>query len=75
MIKNARAKYKTKGCDWLIANDVSEPETMGGATNRVVVIRGGEQKDIEPWTRMSKTALGQKLAQAIGDFLGDLPNE
>ncbi len=75
VIKNARAKYKTKGCDWLIANDVSEPETMGGATNRVVVIRGGGEKDIEPWARMSKTALGQKLAQAIGDFLGDLPNE
>ena len=69
MIKNARAKYKTKGCDWLIANDVSEPETMGGATNRVVVIRGDGEKDIDSWARMSKTALGDKLAQAISDFL------
>ena len=52
LIPNAQAKLQRKGCDWIVANDVS-PQTgiMGGERNRFhLVSRGG----IEDWTEMSK---------------------
>ncbi|MDE0852746.1 bifunctional phosphopantothenoylcysteine decarboxylase/phosphopantothenate--cysteine ligase CoaBC [Yoonia sp.] len=63
VIANATAKRKRKGCDWIVANDVS-PETgiMGGQENAVTII---SDQGIEDWPRMGKTAVAQKLAQRI----------
>ncbi|MEP6067566.1 MAG: bifunctional phosphopantothenoylcysteine decarboxylase/phosphopantothenate--cysteine ligase CoaBC [Paracoccaceae bacterium] len=66
---NATAKRKRKGCDWIIANDVS-PETgiMGGTENAVLVIKadGSEQ-----WPRMAKSDVASKLADQIAIALSD----
>jgi phosphopantothenoylcysteine decarboxylase/phosphopantothenate--cysteine ligase len=63
VIANATAKRKRKGCDWIVANDVS-PETgiMGGQENAVTII---SDQGIEDWPRMGKTAVAQRLAQRI----------
>ncbi|MEL7164482.1 MAG: bifunctional phosphopantothenoylcysteine decarboxylase/phosphopantothenate--cysteine ligase CoaBC [Pseudomonadota bacterium] len=60
---NATAKRTRKGCDWIVANDVS-PETgiMGGAENAITLITAD---GAEPWPRMTKNAVAQKIAQRI----------
>ncbi|MEJ6399058.1 bifunctional phosphopantothenoylcysteine decarboxylase/phosphopantothenate--cysteine ligase CoaBC [Yoonia sp. 208BN28-4] len=67
VIANATAKRQRKGCDWIVANDVS-PETgiMGGTENAVTVISAAEQ---EAWPRMDKDAVARRLAQKIADAL------
>jgi phosphopantothenoylcysteine decarboxylase/phosphopantothenate--cysteine ligase len=67
VIANATAKRLRKGCDWIVANDVS-PETgiMGGTENDVVVISAEGSED---WPRMGKAAVATRLAQKIADAL------
>ena len=64
---NATAKRKRKGCDWIVANDVS-PETgiMGGSENDVSII---SDAGVEEWPRMSKDNVSRKLAQRIAEAL------
>lgn len=62
---NARAKITKKGCDWIVANDVSG-DVMGGAENAVVLIT---KDKTEAWPRMAKEAVARKLAAAIADAL------
>ncbi|MDJ1016553.1 MAG: bifunctional phosphopantothenoylcysteine decarboxylase/phosphopantothenate--cysteine ligase CoaBC [Paracoccaceae bacterium] len=68
VIAHATAKRKRKGCDWIVANDVS-PETgiMGGDENAVTVIDAG---GAEAWPRASKTEVARKLAARIAKALG-----
>ena len=63
----ASAKRLRKGCDWIVANDVS-PATgiMGGSENAVILINADGS---EVWPRMSKTAVATQLAQRIADAL------
>lgn len=67
VIAHATAKRARKGCDWIVANDVS-PGTgiMGGAENAVTVI---SQDGVETWPRMSKDAVARRLAARIADAL------
>ena len=67
VLENARAKHKRKGCDWIIANDVS-PETgiMGGVENAVTVIT---KAGAESWPRMTKVDVARKLAAKIAEVL------
>jgi len=67
VIANATAKRGRKGCDWIIANDVS-PETgiMGGDENAVTVI---SEKGAEGWPRMSKAQVASRIAAQIADAL------
>ena len=67
VIANATAKRKRKGCDWIVANDVS-PETgiMGGTENAVTLI---SDDGADAWPRMTKDAVAKKLAQKIADTL------
>lgn len=64
----ATAKRLRKGCDWIVANDVS-PATgiMGGSENAVTVI---SDKGAEVWPRMAKDAVARKLAERIALALG-----
>lgn len=68
VIAHASAKRARKGCDWIVANDVS-PETgiMGGAENAVTLIHGEGSED---WPRMGKDAVAAKLAARIAETLG-----
>ena len=62
----ARAKLKRKGCDWIVANDVSADGIMGGDENEVLLVwpQGTDQ-----WPRASKTEVARRLAERIA---GDL---
>jgi phosphopantothenoylcysteine decarboxylase/phosphopantothenate--cysteine ligase len=68
VIANATAKRLRKGCDWIVANDVS-PGTgiMGGAENAVTLITGD---GAEAWPRMSKAAVAERLSLRIADAIG-----
>ena len=67
VIENATAKRARKGCDWIVANDVS-PATgiMGGSENAVVLI---SDDGAESWPRMGKDAVARKLAARIAEAL------
>ena len=68
VIDNATAKRQRKGCDWIVANDVS-PATgiMGGTENAVTLITA---EGAESWPRMGKAEVAQKLAARIAEALG-----
>lgn len=63
---HARAKLARKGCDWIVANDVSQPGVMGGAENTVMVI---SRDGIERWERAPKDAVAGQLAARIAEAL------
>ncbi|MEL6205231.1 MAG: bifunctional phosphopantothenoylcysteine decarboxylase/phosphopantothenate--cysteine ligase CoaBC [Pseudomonadota bacterium] len=67
VVAHATAKRARKGCDWIVANDVS-PATgiMGGTENAVTVIDGD---GAEPWPRMGKDAVARRLAERIAAHL------
>jgi len=67
VISHAREKLKKKGCDWILANDVSEGTgTFGGDANRIHLISAA---GIEDWPAMSKRDLARRLARRIADQL------
>lgn len=67
VIEHATAKRARKGCDWIVANDVS-PETgiMGGSENAVTLI---SETGTEDWPRMGKVEVARKLAARIAEAL------
>jgi phosphopantothenoylcysteine decarboxylase/phosphopantothenate--cysteine ligase len=64
--EHARAKLARKGCDWIVANDVTEPGVMGGEDNSVLII---SKSGTERWERMPKAAVAGRLAQKIAEAL------
>lgn len=64
-IEHGTAKRERKGCDWIVANDVSI-DKMGGEENRVHLIT---DKGTESWERMTKHDVARKLAEKIADAL------
>ncbi|MBV8798840.1 MAG: bifunctional phosphopantothenoylcysteine decarboxylase/phosphopantothenate--cysteine ligase CoaBC [Alphaproteobacteria bacterium] len=68
VVAHARAKRTKKGCDWIMANDVS-PSTgiMGGENNTVHLITA---TGVEDWPQMSKRDVGRRLAARIAQALG-----
>ena len=67
VVDHATAKRARKGCDWIVANDVS-PGTgiMGGSENAVVLI---SDAGAEIWPRMGKSEVAKKLALSIAEAL------
>ena len=65
VIDHAKAKLKRKGCDWIVANDVSG-DVMGGDNNAMTLIT---KSDVDAWDMMSKAAAADKLAARIADEL------
>jgi phosphopantothenoylcysteine decarboxylase / phosphopantothenate---cysteine ligase len=67
VIENAKAKLTRKGCDWIVANDVS-PETgiMGGETNSVHLVTAD---GVETWPSQSKGEVARALVARIADAL------
>jgi phosphopantothenoylcysteine decarboxylase / phosphopantothenate---cysteine ligase len=63
LIDHARAKLARKGCDWIVANDVS-PETgvFGGAHNQVHLVTASS---VESWPPLSKEAVADGLVRRI----------
>ncbi len=67
VLAHATAKRLRKGCDWIVANDVS-PGTgiMGGSENAVTVI---DAAGAESWPRMAKEAVARRLALRVAEAL------
>ncbi|MEY8838979.1 bifunctional phosphopantothenoylcysteine decarboxylase/phosphopantothenate--cysteine ligase CoaBC [Cribrihabitans sp. XS_ASV171] len=67
VLDHATAKRARKGCDWIVANDVS-PATgiMGGSENAVTLITA---EGAEEWPRMGKDAVAARLAERIATAL------
>ncbi|WP_295074497.1 bifunctional phosphopantothenoylcysteine decarboxylase/phosphopantothenate--cysteine ligase CoaBC [Tabrizicola sp.] len=67
VVAHATAKRARKGCDWIVANDVS-PATgiMGGSENAVTLI---SDTGAETWPRMGKDEVARKLAARIAEAL------
>ncbi len=61
VIANAQAKLAKKGCDWIVANDVSG-DVMGGAANSVHIVTA---TGVESWERMAKEEVAERLAERI----------
>jgi phosphopantothenoylcysteine decarboxylase/phosphopantothenate--cysteine ligase len=67
LIDNAKAKLARKGCDWIVANDVS-PATgvMGGDRNTVHLLRrDGADISIDSWPLMTKEQVATELVARI----------
>jgi phosphopantothenoylcysteine decarboxylase / phosphopantothenate---cysteine ligase len=65
VIENAKAKLTRKGCDWIVANDVSG-DVMGGAANTVHVVMAS---GVESWEKMAKGEVAERLAgRVLGSF-------
>ena len=66
--RHAQEKLARKGCDWIVANDVSG-DVMGGAENEITLITQG---GLDRWPRMPKEAVSTRLAEKIAEaFAGD----
>ncbi|MEO1135078.1 MAG: bifunctional phosphopantothenoylcysteine decarboxylase/phosphopantothenate--cysteine ligase CoaBC [Pseudomonadota bacterium] len=68
VLGHAEAKRNRKGCDWIVANDVSPGAqcAMGGPRNSVILIT---EKGDEAWPEMSKSDVARRLAERIADVL------
>jgi phosphopantothenoylcysteine decarboxylase/phosphopantothenate--cysteine ligase len=65
VVDNAVAKRVGKGCDWIIANDVSS-DVFGGDANTVHLVTA---QGVESWARQSKDAIAERLADRIASVL------
>lgn len=67
VVAHAQAKRARKGCDWIVANDVS-PATgiMGGTENAVHLIT---ETGVEDWPRLPKPEVARRLAARIAEAL------
>jgi len=67
VVANASAKRRRKGCDWIVANDVSAGTgIMGGTENAVTLIT---KDGAESWPRMPKDEVARRLAARIAEAL------
>jgi len=66
VVEHGRAKRERKGCDWIIANDVSG-DVMGGEHNRVHLI---SEDGVEEWESAPKQEVARRLAERIAEALG-----
>ncbi len=67
VVQNATAKLERKGCDWIVANDVSaDSGVMGGSENAVTII---DADGADAWPRLPKDQVARRLARRIADAL------
>lgn len=67
IVAHATEKLARKGCDWMLANDVScGTDTFGGDFNEVHLV---SKNGVENWPAMSKSGVADQLASRICDAL------
>jgi phosphopantothenoylcysteine decarboxylase/phosphopantothenate--cysteine ligase len=64
--EHARDKLRRKGCDWIVANDITRPGVLGGDENVVTLLTREAE---ESWPRATKAEVARKLAGRIADAL------
>jgi phosphopantothenoylcysteine decarboxylase/phosphopantothenate--cysteine ligase len=63
VVANAQDKRQRKGCDWLLANDVSpERGVFGGTRNTIHLVM---ESGVEHWPTLEKTEVAERLAAKI----------
>jgi len=68
VLDNARAKIARKGCDLIVANDVSPAGgVMGGTANTVHLV--GRDGTVETWPTLDKDEVGRRLIRHFADLL------
>jgi phosphopantothenoylcysteine decarboxylase/phosphopantothenate--cysteine ligase len=68
VIEHAKQKLAKKGCDLIVANDVSAATgVMGGDRNTVHLVTAS---GVETWPTLSKTEVARKLVERLGDLAG-----
>jgi phosphopantothenoylcysteine decarboxylase/phosphopantothenate--cysteine ligase len=68
VVEHAQAKLKRKGCDWILANDVSaESGVMGGDINRIHLVTAS---GVEDWPTQSKDEVARMLIARLTAALG-----
>ncbi|MEE4348741.1 MAG: bifunctional phosphopantothenoylcysteine decarboxylase/phosphopantothenate--cysteine ligase CoaBC [Pacificimonas sp.] len=65
VVEHAKAKLARKGCDWIVANDVSG-DVMGGTDNRVHLVTADGTED---WPDLPKDVVARRLAERIAEAL------
>jgi phosphopantothenoylcysteine decarboxylase/phosphopantothenate--cysteine ligase len=71
VVEHAKGKLKRKGCDWILANDVSaETGVMGGDRNTIHLVSA---KGVEHWPTQSKDEVATMLITRIADALSGKP--
>jgi phosphopantothenoylcysteine decarboxylase/phosphopantothenate--cysteine ligase len=72
VVAYARKKLQSKGCDWIVANNVAEGTgTFGGDRNTVHLVRGESveaKASVEDWPTMSKQDVAARLADRIAAY-------
>jgi phosphopantothenoylcysteine decarboxylase/phosphopantothenate--cysteine ligase len=69
LLEHAQSKLQRKGCDWILANDVSPASgTFGGDSNKIYLIT---PQGVDEWPRMTKIAVAELLARRIAEKLGE----
>jgi len=66
VVAHAKTKRVRKGCDWIVANDVTPASgVMGGDLNTVHIIDTG---GVESWPKLAKEEVARRLISRIGDY-------
>ena len=68
LLAAAHAKRDRKGCDWVVANDVTGGEAFDGDNNAVHLITA---EGAESWPRMTKIAIAERLADRVASAIGE----
>ena len=70
ILENAQSKLIKKGCDFIVANDVSlGTQTMSGNENTAIIV---SENEVEPLPKMSKRALAKILVEKISQSFEDM---
>ena len=71
VVDNAVSKRDRKGCDWIVANDVSPATgTFGGDDNTVHLVTA---EGVDDWPALAKTDVAARLAERIAQHFQSLP--
>ena len=63
IVEHAQAKLAKKGCDWIVANDVSG-DVMGGENNAFYIVT---KDGVESWPESPKDVIARKLMEKVAD--------
>ncbi len=73
IVENARRKRARKGCDWILANDVSPGTgTFGGDRNTIHLV---DADGVEDWPVMTKVEVADRLADRVAEFFRHAGNK
>ena len=69
VVEHAKGKLARKGCDWILANDVSpESGVMGGDINTIHLV---SKDGVEDWPPQSKDEVAATLIKRIAATIGE----